>query len=47
MNLMITPFDNLVLVPAFRFEYDGSDLSDNFSDNDVHANGGAVTPIRT
>ncbi|MGA3283367.1 MAG: hypothetical protein ABSD57_02760 [Verrucomicrobiota bacterium] len=44
MNLMLTPIENLVLVPAFRFEYDGSDLSDNFSDNGVHANGGSVTP---
>ena len=30
MNLMLTPFDNLVLVPAFRVEYQGGDLSDNF-----------------
>ena len=44
MNLMLTPIKNLVLVPAFRFEYDGDDLSDNFSDNGVHANGGPVTP---
>jgi hypothetical protein len=30
INLMITPMDNLVLVPAFRFEHTGSDLTDNF-----------------
>jgi hypothetical protein len=44
MNLMLTPIENLVFVPALRFEYDGSDLSDNFSDNGVHAKGGPVTP---
>ncbi len=29
MNLMLTPIDNLVFVPALRVEYNGSDLSDN------------------
>jgi hypothetical protein len=29
MNLMLTPIDNLVFVPALRVEYEGSDLSDN------------------
>jgi hypothetical protein len=44
MNLMLTPIENLVIVPALRFEYDSSSFSDSFSDNGVHANGGPVTP---
>jgi len=35
MNLMLTPIDNLVFVPALRVEYEGGDLSDNFNDNNV------------
>ena len=31
MNLMLTPVDNLVFVPAVRVEYEDSGLSDNFS----------------
>ena len=33
VNLMLTPMDNLVFVPAVRVEYEGSDLSDNFNNN--------------
>jgi hypothetical protein len=42
VNLMLTPMDNLVFVPALRVEYTGGDLSDNFSDNNVLVNGGPV-----
>ena len=42
MNWMLTPHDNLVFVPAFRVEYQDSDLSDNFSDNAVTSTGGPV-----
>jgi hypothetical protein len=31
LNLMLTPIDNLVFVPAVRVEYEGGDLSDNFN----------------
>jgi hypothetical protein len=33
LNLMLTPIDNLVFVPALRVEYQGGDLSDNFNNN--------------
>ncbi len=35
MNFMLTPLDYLVLVPAFRMEYDGDDLSDNFNSTSI------------
>ncbi|MEI9961537.1 MAG: hypothetical protein WDM76_10535 [Limisphaerales bacterium] len=47
VNLMLTPIDNLVFVPAFRIEYTGSDLSDNFSENNVTVNGGPVVSAPT
>jgi hypothetical protein len=31
MNLMMTPIDNLVFVPALRVEYEGGDLADNYN----------------
>lgn len=47
INLMVTPMDNVVFVPAFRLEYEGSDLSDSFSENNVAANGGPVVSSPT
>jgi hypothetical protein len=42
MNLMVTAATNLVLIPAFRVEYEGGDLSDNLNNNNVAAAGGSV-----
>lgn len=42
MNLMVTPIDNLVFVPALRVEYEGGDLSDNFDENTVATTGGTA-----
>jgi hypothetical protein len=47
MNLMIAPMTNLVFVAALRMEYEGDDLSDNFSANNVAANGGSVASTPT
>jgi hypothetical protein len=47
MNLMLTPIDNLVFVPALRVEYQGSDLSDNADMNNVAVTGGPVTSTPT
>jgi hypothetical protein len=47
MNLMLTPIDNLVFVPALRVEYDGSDLSDNANINNVAVSGGTVASTPT
>ena len=46
MNLMLTPIKNLVFVPAFRVEYEGGDLSDTFSQNNV-GTGGVMTQTPT
>jgi hypothetical protein len=47
MNLMIAAITNLVFVPALRVEYQGGDLSDNYSENDVTATGGTATSTPT
>ena len=47
LNLMLTPIDNLVFVPALRVEYDGSDLSDNANINNVAVTGGPVASTPT
>jgi hypothetical protein len=47
MNLMLTPIDNLVFVPALRVEYEGGDLSDNYSENTVTTTGGSAVSTPT
>jgi hypothetical protein len=47
MNLMVTPIDNLVFVPALRVEYEGGDLSDNFDENTVTTTGGSAVSTPT
>ncbi len=47
LNLMLTPCDNLVLVPALRIEYQGGDLSDDYSGNNATATGGPVNSTPT
>lgn len=44
LNLMITPIENLVIVPSLRFEYQGSDLSDNFTN--TSGTGGGFATVR-
>ncbi len=36
MNLMLTPIKDLVFVPAVRFEYEGSSLTDSFNNTSGH-----------
>ncbi|MCE0497292.1 MAG: hypothetical protein LV481_05020 [Methylacidiphilales bacterium] len=43
LNLMLTPIKNLVIIPAMRFEYDSSDLSDGFL-NSATTGPGGFTP---
>jgi hypothetical protein len=44
MNLMLTPIPNLVFVPAARVEYEGSNLSDSFSNTSGVGGGFTVNP---
>jgi hypothetical protein len=44
MNLMLTPIDDLVFVPALRVEYQGSDLSDDFTNTSVSGGTFKTTP---
>jgi hypothetical protein len=44
MNLMLTPIPNLVFVPAARVEYEGSNLSDSFSNTSGVGGGFTSTP---
>jgi len=41
LNLMLTPIDHLVIVPAVRFDYETSNLNDGFSNT---SSSGAITP---
>ncbi|HEX4139895.1 MAG TPA: hypothetical protein VHY09_06075 [Candidatus Methylacidiphilales bacterium] len=43
LNLMITPVQNLVIVPALRFEYEGGEMTDNFTN--TSGTGGGFTEV--
>jgi hypothetical protein len=47
MSLMFATITNLALVPALRIEYEGDNLSDNFSGNNVATTGGPVVSTPT